>query len=108
MFYTHKTNQYNIIILSFFFGYVNTQKITIFDIAANILKQYRQNVVKILLIKLLYMTVNVVRTPKNTSKNDLNRKTYGIKGKKSMTRRGKNIFMRKNGRREESYKNGST
>lgn len=50
----------NIIILSLFFPYVNTQNLTIFDNTAEILKQYRQNVAEILLIKLLYVTIIVV------------------------------------------------
>ena len=60
--YNLKTNVYNmnIIILSLFFPYVNTQNLTIFDNTANILKQYRQNVAEILLIKLLYVTIIVV------------------------------------------------
>ena len=59
--YNLKTNVYNmnIIILSLFFPYVNTQNLTIFDNTANILKQYRQNVAEILLIKLLYVTIIV-------------------------------------------------
>ena len=60
--YNLKTNVYNmnIIILSLFFPYVNTQNLTIFDNTAEILKQYRQNVAEILLIKLLYVTNIVV------------------------------------------------
>ena len=59
--YNLKTNVYNmnIIILSLFFPYVNTQNLTIFDNTANFLKQYRQNVAEILLIKLLYVTIIV-------------------------------------------------
>ena len=59
--YNLKTNVYNmnIIILSLFFPYVNTQNLTIFDNTAEILKQYRQNIAEILLIKLLYVTIIV-------------------------------------------------
>jgi len=54
------------IILSFLRWYVNTQKFTISDISADILKQFKQNIAKILLIKLLYMTVNVVCDAEST------------------------------------------
>lgn len=48
------------LILSLFFRYVNTQNLTIFDKSAVFLKQYRQNIAEILLIKLLYVTTIVV------------------------------------------------